>query len=74
MSATVEVRPYPTDASDEILGPTLARGRGGDPAILFKDRTITFDQLDAEANRFGFSPVSAEATGRCCCSRTAPTS
>ena len=53
MSATVEVRPYPINASDEILGPTLARGRGGDPAILFGDRTIAFDQLDVEANRFG---------------------
>lgn len=41
------------NAADEILGPTLARGRGGDAAILFGDQTITFDQLDAEVNRFG---------------------
>ena len=52
MSAT-EALSHAINAADEILGPTLAVGRGGEPAILFKDTAITFDQLDAEANRFG---------------------
>lgn len=39
------------NAADEILEPTLARG-GGDIAILFGDRRITFGELDAQANRF----------------------
>jgi benzoate-CoA ligase len=41
------------NAADEILGPTLARGGGGDIAILFGDQRITFDELDALTNRFG---------------------
>ena len=52
MSAT-EALSHAINAADEILGPTLAVGRGGEPAILFKNTAITFDQLDAEANRFG---------------------
>ncbi len=40
------------NAADEILGPTLARGRGGDVAILFGDAKITFDELNADVNRF----------------------
>lgn len=40
------------NASDEILGPTLAHGRGGDVAILFRDEAITYQQLDAQVNRF----------------------
>ncbi|MGZ9112934.1 MAG: AMP-binding protein, partial [Rhodoplanes sp.] len=53
MSATSEQQAGTINASDEILGPALANGRGGDIAILFGDRAITFEQLDAEANRFG---------------------
>jgi 3-hydroxybenzoate/4-hydroxybenzoate---CoA ligase len=53
MGATGEQRAGPINASDEILGPTLANGRGGDVAILFGDQAITFEQLDAAANRFG---------------------
>jgi benzoate-CoA ligase len=40
------------NASDEIVGPALAAGRGGDIAILFGDQEITYAQLDAEVNRF----------------------
>ncbi len=40
------------NAVDEILGPTLSSGRGGDVAILFGDDAITFEQLDGEVNRF----------------------
>ena len=40
------------NAADEILGPTLARGRGEDIAILFGDAKITFNDLNAEVNRF----------------------
>ena len=53
MSVTFEERTRTVNASDEVLGPTLAAGRGGDIAILFGDEAITFDQLDAEVNRFG---------------------
>ena len=53
MSVTLEERTRTVNASDEILGPTVARGRGGDIAILFGDEAITFDQLDAEVNQFG---------------------
>lgn len=53
MSESGEQRAVTINASDEILGPTLAAGRGGDNAILFGDREITFAQLDAEVNRFG---------------------
>ncbi|MGA8292272.1 MAG: benzoate-CoA ligase family protein [Rhodoplanes sp.] len=53
MSATLEERTRTVNASDEILGPTLASGRGGDIAILFGDEAITYDELDAEVNRFG---------------------
>jgi 3-hydroxybenzoate/4-hydroxybenzoate---CoA ligase len=41
-----------SNAADEILGPTIARGRGGDIAILFGDAEITFNELNAEVNRF----------------------
>jgi len=53
MSTTLEERKRTVNASDEVLGPTLASGRGGDIAILFGDEAITYDQLDAEVNRFG---------------------
>ena len=53
MSVTPEGCAGTINAADEILGPSLAAGRGGDAAILFKDQTITFDDLDAAANRFG---------------------
>ena len=44
-------RPQLCNAADEILGPTLARGRGGDIAILFGDTKITFNELNADVNR-----------------------
>lgn len=53
MSVTGEQQPGPINASDEILGPALKNGRGGDIAILFGDRAISFEQLDAEVSRFG---------------------
>lgn len=53
MSVSAEQPAGPINASDEILGPTLAAGRGADAAILFNDDTITFAQLDAEVSRFG---------------------
>jgi benzoate-CoA ligase len=48
-----ECPPKAVNAADEILGPTLARGRGNDIAILFRDEKISFNQLDAEVTRFG---------------------
>jgi benzoate-CoA ligase len=53
MSVTGEVCARTVNAADEILGPTLAGGRGGDIAILFGDQAISFDELDAQVNRFG---------------------
>lgn len=41
------------NATDEILGPTLARGSGNNIAILSADGSMTFSDLDAQANRFG---------------------
>jgi benzoate-CoA ligase len=40
------------NAADQIVGPTLARGRGNDIAILFGDAKVTYNELDAETNRF----------------------
>ena len=48
-----ESSPRLLNAADEILGPTLARGRGDDVAILFGDRQITFNELNADVSRFG---------------------
>jgi len=45
--------PRPLNAADELLGPTLRRGRGNDIAILFEGRKITYSELDAETSRFG---------------------
>lgn len=45
--------PLLLNATDELLGPTLKRGRGNDIAILYRDQKITFSELDAETNRFG---------------------
>ncbi len=53
MGVAFEERTRTANASDEVLGPTLAAGRGGDIAILFRDEAITFAQLDAEVNRYG---------------------
>jgi benzoate-CoA ligase family protein len=41
------------NASDEILGPTLARGHHSDLAILFGEERLTYNALDARVNRFG---------------------
>ncbi len=48
-----EGRSAAVNAADEILGPTLARGRGHDIAIVFGNERLTFHELNAEANRFG---------------------
>jgi benzoate-CoA ligase len=48
-----ECPPDAVNAADEILGPTLVRGRGEDIAILFRDEKISFNRLDAEVTRFG---------------------
>jgi hypothetical protein len=37
------------NAADELLGPTLARGRGDDIAILSGHTRMTFEELDAQA-------------------------
>ena len=52
MSETIAEHRRTVNSSDEILGPALTNGRGGDIAILFGDQAITFEQLDAEVNRF----------------------
>lgn len=52
MSAVGEQCAVAVNASDEIVGPALAAGRGGDIAILFGDQQITYAELDAEASRF----------------------
>ena len=59
----LETRPKVTNAADEILGPTLARGRGNDIAILFGDERTTFRELDAYVNRFGNALKSFVAKG-----------
>ena len=41
------------NAADAILGPPLARGQGGDTAILFGDEELSYDQLNARVNQFG---------------------
>ena len=40
------------NAADEILGPPLARGQGGDVAILCAEARVTFDELNRSVNRF----------------------
>ena len=39
------------NGAEELLGPALARGQAGDPAILFHDETVTYGDLDARASR-----------------------
>jgi benzoate-CoA ligase family protein len=41
------------NAADQILGPTLDAGRGGDIALLYGDEAISFAQLNERVNRFG---------------------
>lgn len=41
------------NAATALLAPSLTAGRGGDPAILFGKRTITYAELDRESSRFG---------------------
>jgi benzoate-CoA ligase family protein len=41
------------NATDEILGPPLARGQANEVAILFADEKITFAELNARVNRWG---------------------
>ena len=41
------------NAADAILGPSLHADRGDSPAILFGERSVTYGELDGEANRFG---------------------
>ncbi len=41
------------NACDALLGPTLAGGRGQNPALIFHDTTITYAGLEKLVNRFG---------------------
>jgi benzoate-CoA ligase len=41
------------NAAEAVLAPALALGRGGAPAILWRDRTYTYDQVAAGVNRAG---------------------
>jgi len=41
------------NATDEILGPTLARGHGSDIAIIFGADRLTYNALNDRVNRFG---------------------
>jgi benzoate-CoA ligase family protein len=41
------------NAAEAVLGPALAAGRGGAPALLWRDRTYTYNQVQAQVNRAG---------------------
>src|ERR1019366_6294468 len=41
------------NATDELLGPALARGQANDTAILFGDIAVTYGELAGNVNRFG---------------------
>jgi benzoate-CoA ligase len=47
------------NAADEILGPSLAAGRGDSLALICGERTLTYDQLDRLACRFGNAMLAA---------------
>src|SRR5260370_39290292 len=48
--ATYAERFNPTE---ELLGKVVASGRGDRTAVLFEDQRITYNQLLAQANKFG---------------------
>jgi benzoate-CoA ligase family protein len=50
------------NAADEILGPSLSSGRGETLAIISGDRTLTYDQLNRLACRFGNAMLAAGVT------------
>lgn len=41
------------NAADEIIGRPLAQGLGEQAAILCDNRTVSFAELNADANRYG---------------------
>ena len=41
------------NAAEAVLGPALAMGRGAAPAILWRDRTYSYDQVQERVNRAG---------------------
>ncbi len=45
--------PDPLNSTEELLDRHVQAGRGDHPAVLFEDRTLTYRQLQAAANRFG---------------------
>ena len=47
------------NAADEILGPSLGSGRGESLAIICGEQTLTYDQLDKLACRFGNAMLAA---------------
>lgn len=47
------------NAADEILGPSLAAGRGGQLALICGERELTYEQLDRLACRFGNAMLAA---------------
>jgi len=47
------------NAADEILGPSLAAGRGNELALICGTRHITYGELDKLTNRFGNAMLAA---------------
>ncbi|HEX7007613.1 MAG TPA: benzoate-CoA ligase family protein [Alphaproteobacteria bacterium] len=41
------------NAAEAVLAPTLRAGRGGAPALLWRDRSFTYDQVQEGVNRAG---------------------
>ncbi|KIM00210.1 Benzoate-CoA ligase [Paramagnetospirillum magnetotacticum MS-1] len=50
------------NAADEILGPSLGAGRGENLAIICGEQTLTYDQLNRLACRFGNAMLAAGVT------------
>ena len=48
-----ESYPNPLNSTEELLDKQVAAGRGDHPAIRFEDRSISYQQLLAAANKFG---------------------
>ncbi len=45
--------PDPLNSTEELIDKQVAAGRGDHPAILFEDRTLSYRQLQAAANKLG---------------------
>ncbi len=45
--------PDPLNSTEELLDRPVSAGHGDHPAVLFEDRTLTYRQLLAAANKFG---------------------